>query len=1235
MANPPEKGSFLGRLLKIFKNNPDIKPPGTPVESETSKHRGTKEEKKEIVHARAEELRKLLERVTPSHKAIEVLQGVKFSDSALANPKIKELLLDVLYRSDKDVYGVHAYHQRDWLENTLKRINEIEGSINPLDVETLESMKKNIIKLNDQAVDTDQRESARREQLAGAVTGNPVSSVQTFRQAVEKLKEEDTPEGREVLRVVDQYQGDPKSPDDFANISGIINKQMADMVQKLDQTKTEEVDKFTKRYNNMQRANEKLAKLFIEKFPQEGRFYRMGPDQLKNLEKAMHESPQLMDYYFYKILEPILYNEHLESHRELYNLYTQGDMEAFLEIVLHKRDAQGRNVGKDLVSYYTTLKNTILQSHDMDYYAAHPVQDMKEFITSTAMFTNQFINFAHQDPMTALAKRAYEVALLQIREDHNGYIPREYLSWDRGRMVSKLDARVEKIVKDAIRNGQLYHEKIDPVTGKPDPNRFGRVRADDNPYTLDELYGGQPPQSDDWRRQLGDLKLSAALKQAKGLALVDMRLLEIIARSKGAGSDMEMTKDGNYAFGPNEAFNSVPYENIVRHIEPIIHHFSRWKIAREEYLPFFSMMITGKDHTWSAEKIHRLIELHLDGDHERMRKEFGDDIDTRLLATDNPFSFSGMWGTMTGWRIADGTVGWDDWEREKYSTANKLMTVGDRFIRQGDHYHHEKPGEEHNVNYAAGRANKKVGDYFMYSDDKYKGADGKTARQLTDAFKEQYRESLRNSRDFDLMRIAASDEEFELKWETSGLNQKEPKSGKSYKALLGAHLDSIRKNPHVEMEIKELEMKLERAYRARIWVQAAMRSPLIVAREWKAKYKIAGYDREGPIRKKIIYDLLGIDIDEINRIGSPTVEEIAILDRVTDLEAAVFSVQQTALKENRDLEDADFDVLRTRAKTPEEIQIAAYARDYWKSVQNYMLGDHKTAQKWYEKIGIEDADKNKLEGLRSHKINWHNIHAISLDKHKSSIFENPEGFTSKLMTSKTIDRDWRYLFSTEDMAWEYINMGAYGDRNPIRRAGDLGAHYGFNNKFEELLVNVLSGHLDKEAFIKVMREMWNAMSGDAGDPATDACSRVFYTTLQMYRKFDKYWKIPLVGPVLGIVQPGSVMQTIFGNLHADAFGPNKLLELVQMGEAARIFPPHVKSNLTGKMKGSYPVYAGMPKPNWDAHKMEVLLQATPQDAIYEMITMGVLIAIAITIWRAVTAKDEESEGGGGGGGSGH
>ena len=642
------------------------------------------------------------------------------------------------------------------------------------------------------------------------------------------------------------------------------------------------------------------------------------------------------------------------------------------------------------------------------------------------------------------------------------------------------------------------------------------------------------------------------------------------------------------------------------------------------------MLVTDR-HDWNPEKMKRLIQLHLDGDRKTMVKEFGDEIDTRLNAMENPLSFSGMWGTFTKWRTGDATRDMDDWEVNRLSTANKLSIIGDELIRPKGGWEIHGMTDE-----------KKTEKYYLEEDNRWQGKDKLTALQYYTKLRNSYRERLRASGDWDLIRVAADEAEFEKKWRKTGLEQKVSEE-KTYKKLLEEHLKGVQKlHPEVgnseKGEWKEKQMKLERAFKARIWIQAVMRSPLIVARELQLKYKTSGFERQGALRKKIIYDLLGIDLDELAVERTPQKIEREQLERIMDLEGAVAAVSQISIRENRDLRESDFDLIS-------DTQLKDYSKRYWRMVRQAMLGseDINRAQAWYRKIGIMDPDARKFgfmdsnnpeaRGLRFYKIDWQRIEQFrtdnigmdkeALDDIRGDIFKNPEGFVSELMTANTVDKLYRYLFSTEDMGWEYLNMGVLGERNQVRRAGDLASHVQFNQLFEQYLNEVMKGKPKVEDLVAQLKKMWIAMAGDFGDVATDACGRVAYTTGQMYRKADWAWKIPGLGQAAALFKEASIMQMIKGRVHGAAWGPNEMKQFVDEVVTEGIVPHHLKSPFTGKKYFTS---------NWHGELLEERLGATTENVLYELITLGVLISIAITLYRAFTAKSEEEEGGGGGGG---
>lgn len=1211
----PERGifRFIRRLLGRPEPAPrplSTQPPApdlfTPPQQEGAHGARVRDFPRQVV----EELR----RVTPNHPAREITNGAMFSVEAInRNEELGRLLLDIIHQPDE-----LAIHSPTWLATTKRRLDNFHAGRMPSDAdrEALAQIKANVEKLVEQARGGDERINQKIEEVQRIMTGHPTPVVDTLQEAVNQLPTS-IPEGVALRDAVNNYLAHPiVNPNDEKQVLRGLAEQFENakksISQNVDFTNKTQQETFEQNYQLIQQAYEKVGKLWVDKFHEGSKIdeeiaHNYGSREL--FEQALLEDSDLMDYWFYHIMEPVLYNSSIESQQHLFSLWVAGDMERFLNIVGRKRDAQGHNVGKTLVDRYYMLKNTILQAHDMDFFAAHPSQDIKEFIQSTAFFMNRYIDNAMQDPMVVEAKRLYELALLSTRENHNGFIPKEYLDWNVGRGGIWWDRQVERMLRQTIENKQLHHVKMDPVTGDFDFTRWGRKQIDpDKPMTLDDLYGGQPPQSTHWRRQLGDLKIAAALKQAKGLGLVDMRLLEIIGRSKGTGAQMDKKIGEKYSF-KGDGFSSIPYEGIVRHIEPLIHYFTRYGIGTHKFAPFFNMLITDH-HDWDPERMRRLLQLYYDGDHDTMRKEFGNEIDTRLTSMDNPFGFSGMWGTYTKWRTGEGTADFDDWELERtLSTANRLSIVGDRLIRGEAGWQVSNMSDE-----------KKTDSFYREQDNKWMGADGKTAAQLYHDLREDYRKSLLRTGDYELIKVAQDEHLFEIKWRTIGIKE-EGSTGKSYQKMLEDHLADVKKRGGkvLEHEMEQRQKKLERAYKAYIWITAAMRSPLIVARELVSEkpYFINGHKRTGALRKKIIWDILKIDIDELDKQRTPRTDETGKEKIIADLETAVFSASEIAHRQGRDLTDADFETIH-------DLKLREQARKYWHMVRDVMNGPF-SADKWYKKIGIyfRPEDLAKPVGLRFHHIDWARVDKISLahvgERNHSIFSDDREGMCdrSELMDTYLVDRDWRYLFSTEDMGWEYLNVGAFGERNVVRRAGDLASHVQFNQGLEELLTNFLTERLDMEKTGEQLKKMWVAMSGDFGDIANEACGRIAYTIGQMYRKADWSWRIPVIGQLVNIFKPSSIMQILYDQKHADSLGPNELYKWVHKVEELDILPPTRKSKLTGK-----PTFWS----EWDTELLEHRLGATQANMIYEIITMGAIIAILITLWRAFTAPSEEEEG---------
>lgn len=1197
--------------------------PATPAEKRESKDR-------------VQQIISELQRITPSHPAAEILNGVNVNDQFFKelltnNAEFGNLIIDIIHTISIDP---GQYHDPKWLQGKLK---DVHGYINDINLGREYKVQAQQIANNIETLykrsQRDKREAdinneVRRIKGGEILPDEDITTGSRYKSPAELdwhgdiLDSLTAGQRGELTPLVDGLENRPANEEPterltkYKSLEKAINKFKKEALMHVDPHNPESF----REYNKLQKAYDKLAADFTADHPREGgRLYaalekNWGEDREK-IEKRIQSDVNYRDYWFYHILENILYNHKGESHRELFGLYEHSDMQMFLEIVRRIKDEKGESVGRNMAERYDVLKNTIFQSHDMDYYCAHPQQEMKEFIGSTSLFLNSYIDAAVQDPMVSMAKRFYEQALFQIRETNDGFIPRQWLQWEEGKMrASKLDDMVEKMLKDAIKWNQLYVTKRDPILPDiPAPSVWNRKQIDfdpnhPKPYTLDELYGGKAAIDEDWRRNLGDLKIASALKQAKGLALVDMRLLEIIALSKGTGTD--------FVNRTVKAFNSVPYEGIVRHIEPIIHYFGRYKVGMDSYDAFFNMMVGDKANwNWDPQLMKDVVMLHTTGKQKELedfcKKHKMGDLATRLTQAENPFSYSGMWGTKTKWRIGDSTADFDDWERDQaYAASVKLTTAGDYFSAENRKSSFQKGSSTW--------AYRKAQQYYIENHPQYT------------RLKEQYRQQLATSDDVKLKRWAElNGEEFESHWRKVGIKQKvgektkkrfkEKIEDKTYEDIFlekfQKELDPInRGHPKKGSELDKLIKQLERAYKARTWVQVAMRNPLIAARELDVEWNKDGYAQKGPLRKKIIWEILHVDVDMIASHRTPKATEEAAFNLISDLEGAMAAVKEISVRNNRDLKTDDFDVIT-------DVELRAKALEYWDMVKGAMFGDMKErVGDIYGMLGMKEFENAKLQGLRNLKIDWNVIKNIDItpdSRLKPDQFIIPQ-LKSALLNNSLIDRDWQHLFSTEDMGWEYLNIGALGERNAVRRAGDLGSHVEFNQLFEQYLNDIISKPKPKiEDIVELQHKMLVAMSGDFLDIGVDAVGRVAYTTGQFYRAASWTWKLPLgIGQLLSIFNDTSISQILHGRDRGDAWGPNDMLHYVQ-AVGSQIMPKNRYSRLGGREVAS--------GSEWDRALLGKRLGAVKPAVAWEILNMTLAIAFLITLYRSITAKSEEEE----------
>ena len=866
--------------------------------------------------------------------------------------------------------------------------------------------------------------------------------------------------------------------------------------------------------------------------------------------EEIKNSSKVMDYWFYRIMDTLLADKsHVES-RELFGLYPAGDMDEFLKVV-----GEIPKTGAAWVDHYRVLLESIKQMHDQDYYAVHSSGDVKSFVQGAALCRNSYITTSLAHPGVATAWRAYENALLMIRDSNRGYTPPELFQYSDATGKLYWDELAESLFMDAVRAGQIKERRVGE-------NGFYLYGADRKPV-YDET---KPLTEEDFSGEYGRLRLRAIMKMAKGLGVVSMRNLEIMGKSKGPGS-------GHKEFGadPGEgAFHSVPYEGIVRWLEPFVHWFSKYNQGGSRAVPILSMIISDDPRKIpdTAESVKDVYVALREGGLEAVMKKYTGKVDNkRLTDLENMFSFSGFFGTMSKWRVVDATMGFDDWQKGYLGGAIRLELNGGW---AGD--------------IVQGRFEGKIG-----------GADFIT---VTRKYKEMYRQDLLNSGIDQYRDVANNPEEFARWWEKKGKKD-------IYKYQINKEMEEFKKNKNVKEALDKLTENLTTALNTKTWIEMVLRNPLEVAKLLETEENIhVGQTmiNKRPIRQRIIKEILGVDIDaDITSYRTPSEYLEQNLKQVARLEGAIFGVQQIAVSENRDLTLKDFDkaitdpVLNTQAKL------------YWQKVKNYTLGDFADGVKdrWMEKIGLSGADKKESRGLN---INWEKLQTVKWDE----VF-NKKG---SLLTKDWVDKKWRYLFSTDDVAWDKFDLDNLGERHPFRRAGDFSSHQEGVSLVTDYMNDHMLYHGDKKDLVEMLEKIHHAFRGSDVNVGYDVVGWMTQLSIMMYRK-DDWTKIPILGPLLGMGKKHSIMQRMADEVSGgDAWGAMDVIEFLKMIKGKDLLPPGPTNPLTGEKWASDLV-------RYDFKQMKKRMGGTDADILYEWLSLGIPLAFLLTGISSATKKSEE------------
>ena len=364
--------------------------------------------------------------------------------------------------------------------------------------------------------------------------------------------------------------------------------------------------------------------------------------------------PKTRDEMFFERLKEVLDEPDVESHKQM-GLYEEADLKAFMHVVSQLPD------GDKLTSHYNNLKHAIFAFHDMDYYARHASGDIKSFKIAAHYFHNSYAVQAMSDPLVESMLQSCEQALKMIRDNNDGYIPSELVGYSATRHVNYWDELTKQIFEEKVKAGLIHdYERYENGLGRLD--KEGRIFGRGKQFTEEDFHKEK-------------LRVLATMQMAKGMGMLNARLLEIFAFSKVPG--MASAEWGTDTSGPG--FASIAYEGIARWFNPMGNFFGKFKPGESAFQPFFGILV-GLDQnelkdflTWTPDKWQKIAAMASEGTlHDWLQKEWGPKAG-RMLDLVSEFAFSGRFGPLSGWGEHDATLGFTDLDREREGGSLRLF----------------------------------------------------------------------------------------------------------------------------------------------------------------------------------------------------------------------------------------------------------------------------------------------------------------------------------------------------------------------------------------------------------------------------------------------------------------------------------------------------------------------------------------------------------------------------------
>jgi len=662
-------------------------------------------------------------------------------------------------------------------------------------------------------------------------------------------------------------------------------------------------------------------------------------------------------------------------------------------------------------------------------------------------------------------------------------------------------------------------------------------------------------------------ELNMYMTLAKGMGLVNARYLEIFANSRVPGSEQpERALEG---------FHSMAYEGVARALNYFSTYVYKWKIGGDKFFYLFNQLVPSERKISDSKEAIKAFMAYQDGTFEDV---YGKDA-KRFIDLLNFSGISSAIGKDTTWRQFDMTSIWPDKKREFLGGPTQLVLAG---------------------RYAEESAKR-----FL----------------VINKYREEYRKELIRRNQAEGVKFAVSGGGFEKLWQEYGRHKFQAVIDKEWDRLNGKHPAKGTEHTPIAEQTHHLVGAYEKAFKARVWVEMAMRNPLVVAHNLKIDVPLVGYEdkkKQLNLHNLLVQEILEIPPEDM-KYGelygktaldrTPTEREKRYMAQVLQLETDLAAVRERAIQDARDLTEADFhQVIRDGARRDNALR-------YWRRVRQVILGTDNLEQaehlyeefgmgltdngedyEWdYEKIHHLFAKDGQMEALQKE-------HAKGVDKLK---LNDGREVILPFLLRKAVESKPEWILGTDDMSFNRMDMLNLGSRNWLRRGGDIAAHWNGGAAAVEYMRDGLVQNPDKHELAKLLKKVVVAYSDDMVEIGWSVAGNFAYLTDRFYAWDPK--------------RLGSSAQRDVWESRRNVAGwlANGRREFWDALEHADVIPPH----------GHFYHYK-IPD-NADIHKLRDLCHAKNEDVWLEIVTLGVLLAMAITIWRALSAKDEEEGGGGG------